>query len=203
MDYVRPVEALIPGAQGKILASCLRAGAPLTMRALARLAGVSPNQATVVLDHLEVLGLVQRQPAGRALLVSLVEDSPVVEALRAVDDVRGRTLTRWRERARELRPRPETLVVYGSWARGEARPGSDVDVLVVLPAELTDAAEDSYREQIAAWCAYAGRVAGLPVAPLIVATSEVGEVSAELTAQIARDAVLIVGADPRRVLDAA
>ena len=38
MDYMRPVEALIPGAQGRILGACLRADEPLTMRALARLA---------------------------------------------------------------------------------------------------------------------------------------------------------------------
>ena len=103
MDFVRPVEALVPGAQGKILAACLRSDTPLTMRALARLADVSPNQATVVLDHLEELGLVHRQPAGSALLVSLVEDSPVIDALRAVADLRERTLRRWRDRARALR----------------------------------------------------------------------------------------------------
>jgi predicted nucleotidyltransferase len=203
VDYVQPVEALIPGAQGKILAACLRAGEPLTMRALARLAGVSANQATVVFDHLEELGLVQRQPAGRALLVTLVDESPIVDALRAVADLRARTLIKWRESARDLRPRPATLVVYGSWARGEARPGSDVDVLVMLPADLPADDEDDYREQLARWCTYAGRVAGLPVAPLVVASDELNAMSPELVAQITRDGVLIVGDDPKRVLHAA
>ena len=203
MDYTRPVEALIPGAQGKILAACLRADEPLTMRALGRLAGVSPNQATVVLDHLEELGLVRRQPAGRALLVSLVEESPVVEALRGVADLRTRTLTKWRERARDLRPRPTALAVYGSWARGESGPASDIDVLVVLPPGLSADAEDDYREQVAGWCTYAGRVAGLPVAPLVVASDELQGISQEFVAQITRDAVVIVGTDPRQVLHAA
>jgi hypothetical protein len=188
MDYVRPVEAVIPGAQGRILAACLRASEPLTMRALARL---------------DELGLVHRQPAGRALLVSLVEDSPVVEALRQVADLRRLTLDRWREAAGSLRPQPGTLAVYGSWARGDAGPTSDVDVLVVLPRGLSADAEDDYREQIGAWCAHAGRVCGLPVAPLIVTVEEAAALRRKLARQIRRDAVVIVGASPRAVLDAA
>lgn len=203
MDYVRPVEALIPGAHGKILAACLRSDEPLTMRALARLAGVSANQASLVLDRLEELGLVHRQAAGRALLVSLVAESPVVEALRSVADLRGQTLQRWRGRARALAPPPMAMAVYGSWARGEATVGSDVDVLVVLPAELAAEDEDAYREQIAAWCTHAGRVAGLPVAPLIVDAGELASLNRDLVAEIARDAVVVAGADPRRVLHAA
>ena len=203
MDYVRPVEALIPGAQGKVLAACLRADEPRTMRALARLAGVSANQATLVCDRLAELGLITRRPAGRALLVSLVDDSPVVEALRVVADLRERTLARWREAALSLRPQPALLVVYGSWARGQAGPGSDLDVLVVLPPGLSTGAEDDYREQVGGWCAHAGRICGLPVAPLIVTAKEVSALQRDLAQQIQRDAVVIVGADPQTVLDAA
>jgi hypothetical protein len=172
------------------------------MRALARLADVSANQAAVVFENLEDLGLVQRQPAGRALLVSLVDESPVIEALRQVADLRERTLAQWRTQANNLQPPPATLAVYGSWARGEARPGSDVDVLVVLPAELSAGDEDDYREQVAAWCAYAGRVSGLPVAALVATADDAAVLGRELAAQIISDAVVIVGADPRKVLDA-
>jgi hypothetical protein len=203
MDFVRPVEALIPGAQGKILAACLRADQPLTMRALGRLAGVSPNQTALVLDHLEGLGLVRRQSAGRALLVSLEVDSPVVGALRLVADVRDQTLSLWRDRADRLVPAPLSLSVFGSWARGEAGPGSDVDVLVILPRNLAADAEDGYREQVADWCEYARRVAGLPVSPIVVAAEETDDVDRELWADIRRDAVVIAGAHPGTVLRAA
>ena len=94
---------------------------------------MSPNQAKNVIDHLDELGLVHRQPAGRSLLVSLNSDSPVVQALRLVADLRSVTLARWRDHASRLSPPPRTLAVYGSWARGEAGVDSDIDVLVVLP----------------------------------------------------------------------
>ncbi|MDN5749204.1 MAG: hypothetical protein L0H64_11915 [Pseudonocardia sp.] len=35
---MRPLEALVPGVQGKVLATCLRSDEPLTMRALRRVA---------------------------------------------------------------------------------------------------------------------------------------------------------------------
>lgn len=203
MDYVRPVEALIPGVQGKILAGCLRSSEPLTMRGLARLAGVSANQAALVIDRLDDLGLVRRQAAGRALLVSLVEDSPVVVALRRVADLWTVTLDLWREHARRLDPSPRSMAVYGSWARGEARMGSDVDVLIVLPSDLAEDAEDLYREQIADWCTYAGRVAGLPVSPIVLDAHEAQQVDGKLWDSIRRDGVVITGANPRVVLRAA
>lgn len=204
MDYVRPVEALVPGVQGKILAACLRSDEPLTMRGLARLAHVSANQAAQVIAHLDELGLVQRQTAGRALLVSLVDDNPVVAALRDVADLRAVTLRLWRQRARDLDPEPRSMAVYGSWARGEAHSGSDVDVLIVLPPGIEDATEeDDYREQIAQWCAYAGRVAGLPVSPLVLGAQDVVDRDGTLWDSVRRDAVALAGADVRMVLSAA
>lgn len=203
VDYVRPVEALVPGVQGKVLAACLRSDEPLTMRALARLAGVSANQSSVVIDQLDDLGLVERRAAGRSLLVSLVHESPVVVALRQVAGLWTVTLQLWRERARTLDPAPLSMAVYGSWARGEARSSSDVDILVVLPPGMGESTEDRFREQFAVWCTYAGRVAGLPISPIVLGAEETTGVDGELWDNIRRDAIAIAGADPRTVLSAA
>jgi hypothetical protein len=44
MDYVEPVEALLPGVQGKVLGVLARNEAELSVRAVARLARVSPSR---------------------------------------------------------------------------------------------------------------------------------------------------------------
>lgn len=118
-------------------------------------------------------------------------------------DLRSETLRRWQERASRLNPPPTSMAVHGSWARGEARSDSDIDIMIVLPSGLDDTAEDAYREQVADWCAYASRVAGLPVSPLVIDAHDSGWVSGELWNNIRRDAELIAGGDPRTVLGAA
>lgn len=61
MDYRRPVEALIPGVQGRVLGVLARTSTDLTMRAVAELGGVSPQQASVVIGKLVELGVVERR----------------------------------------------------------------------------------------------------------------------------------------------
>ena len=47
-------------------------------------------------------------------------------------------LAEMREAARLIKPAPLSLVVFGSFARGEAGPDSDVNVLAVRPDEAAD-----------------------------------------------------------------
>jgi DNA-binding transcriptional ArsR family regulator len=142
MEYARPVEALIPGAQGRLLAALLRAGDPVSIRRLASLARVSPNRTSELVDYLLRLGLVDRRDVGRSALVGLAQDSPVVEALRRVENLREETLTRWRYLARDLPHQVTALGVYGSWARGESTIDSDLDLVAVLGAGLGGEVED-------------------------------------------------------------
>jgi DNA-binding MarR family transcriptional regulator len=61
VDFPRPVEAVIPGAQGRILAVLAEKTGELNLRTIARLANVSPAQASRVLPDLVALGLVERR----------------------------------------------------------------------------------------------------------------------------------------------
>ncbi|MEI8240248.1 MAG: hypothetical protein WCI22_12595 [Actinomycetota bacterium] len=45
MDFVHPISAVIPGAQGRVLAALAETTAELNLRTLARLSGVSVAQA--------------------------------------------------------------------------------------------------------------------------------------------------------------
>lgn len=58
-DCGEPDEVLIPAAQVDVLTVLARTEGELTMRAVAELAGVSANQATVVLNRFVPLGLVE------------------------------------------------------------------------------------------------------------------------------------------------
>jgi len=61
MDLVQPVQAVIPGAQGRILAVLAETSAELSLRTIARLSGVSIAQASRVMPKLVELGMVERR----------------------------------------------------------------------------------------------------------------------------------------------
>ena len=61
MDFQHPVEAVIPGAQGRVLAVLLNASGELNLRTIARLSRVSLAQTSRVVPGLVSLGLVERR----------------------------------------------------------------------------------------------------------------------------------------------
>ncbi len=108
--------------------------AELTMRSVAELAGVSANQATVVLNRLVRLGLVERRDVGAAALVRLVRENEAARSVLVLVDLHRVVLARLVGEAKKIRPGPACLVVFGSFARGETHENSDIDVLAVPPS---------------------------------------------------------------------
>ena len=170
MDYRRPVEALVPGVQGRVLGVLARAGTDLTMRAVADLAGVSPQQASVVIGRLVELGVVERRDVPPASLVRMAPDNVAAQAVVAIAGLRRAALARLAAMAADISPAPASLVVFGSFARGEAHLGSDLDVLVVRPPGLPGD-DDSWTDSLGSWADRASRVVGNPV-NLVEASSE-------------------------------
>ena len=117
MDYADAIAAVIPGVQGRVLTILARTEVELTMRAVAELADVSPNQATVVLNRLVRLGLVERRDVGAAALVRLVRDNEAARAVLLLADLRNGVLTRLAAEAKKIRPAPACPAVFGSFAR--------------------------------------------------------------------------------------
>jgi hypothetical protein len=68
-----PLEALIPGSHGRVLAVLAKTDAELTMRTVAKLSGTSIGSASGVLNHLAHLGLVERREVGSAVSFGSVE----------------------------------------------------------------------------------------------------------------------------------
>lgn len=198
MDYRRPVEALIPGVQGRVLGVLSRTSTELTMRTVAQLAGVSAQQASVVIGRLVELGVVERRDVPPASLVRLVADNLAARAVASVADLRSAAFERLSALAADITPPPASLVVFGSFARGEAGPGSDVDVLAVRPPELTYGADGEWVDSLGRWADQATRAIGNPVNLVEV---EVAELPGLLSGpgpsvwhDAARDGVVIAGA---------
>ena len=124
---------MIPGAQGRALAVLAETTAELNLRTLARLSGVSVAQMSRVLPDLVELGLVDRREVPPSSLFRLNRDHVASRAVLALGSARQAVLGELRSFASELPVVPRSVIVFGSFARGEAQVESDIDVVVVRP----------------------------------------------------------------------
>ena len=132
--------------------------------------GVSPQQASVVIGRLVELRVVERRDVPPASLVRMSSDNLAARAVLAIAELRRSALDRLGVLAADIRPAPASLVVFGSFARGEADSASDLDVLAVRPPGLPGD-DDGWTDSLGSWADQATRVVGNPV-NLIEATSE-------------------------------
>src|ERR1700681_868487 len=174
MDYVHPVEVVIPGVQGRVLSVLARTEVELTMRTVAELAGVSANRATAVLNHLVHLGLVERREVASAALVRLVRENEAVQSVLALADLQGGVTARLKAEAENIQPAPACLVAFGSFVRSEASDDSDIDVLAV-PPHGGQGASLLWATTLGRWSEGATRIAGNPVNLLEVTVEELPE----------------------------
>ena len=82
MHFAEPLQELMPGATGRVLAVVVDTSRPLSGRAIARLAGVSTAQGARVLRRLTEMGVVEAHEAPPAILYALAEDHVVAAPLR-------------------------------------------------------------------------------------------------------------------------
>lgn len=195
MDFRRPVEAVIPGVQGRILAVLAETTAELNLRTIARLANVSPAQASRVLPTLVELGLVERREVPPSALFVLVEAHVATRAVRLLSRSRDAVLDELRALAQQMEPRPISAIVFGSFARGEAGAMSDLDVLIVRPASV-DADDDSWTASLEEWRLAARRLTGNAVAVLEVGATDVPRRlrrATSLWADVLREGITVFG----------
>lgn len=174
VDVAHPVVAVIPGAQGRILAVLAETSAELNLRTLARLSGVSPAQVSRLLPSLVDLGMVERREAPPSALFRFVPEHVASRAIAVLTRTRQTILDELAGGAADLDPPPVSLIVFGSFARGEATIGSDIDVVVVRP-RLVDQEDPGWRRSLDAWCDWARRVSGNRIDLLEVSESDIGE----------------------------
>jgi hypothetical protein len=196
VDYVHPVEAMIPGVQGRILGVLSRSELEMTIRTAARLARASPQQASVVITELVQLGVVSRREVGASALISLERANLAAQIMLALADLHQGTVDRLTACAHAMSPAPASFTVFGSFVRGEAYAGSDLDVLAVCPRGVNPQA-GAWTDALGKWEALARRIVGNPVNIIVVGFDEVPGLLRRRSGPwraIAREGIVLAGA---------
>jgi predicted nucleotidyltransferase len=138
MDLGHPLADVIPGSRGQLLATLAQLEVPVTVRALARHAGVAPQTALNIVNDLADAGIVSAERAGSAQMVTLNRDHILAEPLISLSRTRARLVQRLTS---ELAASPllAGAWLFGSAARGAGDRQSDVDLLLVAEASTQTA----------------------------------------------------------------
>jgi hypothetical protein len=185
----------------------------VSAREAARLVGMSAPAILQAAEGLVMLGLAVREEGGHQVRVHSNEDHallPLLRSLFAAEDAWAATLfdalrdgigpgggeahSSW---SPLLAAGPVVAAcVFGSMARGEDRPGSDLDLLVLT---RTTGDLEVVRERIAEHAPTWRRSFGVTVSPVVMAVDRARNQHAAgdpLLLQAARDARMIIGAAP-------
>ncbi len=154
MNLRSPADDLLPGARGQVVSALAQLARPVTVRTLAKHAGVSAQTALGTVNDLSDVGLVRAERAGQSLLVTLNREHLLADPLRALVETRGRLLSRLTDHLAEWR-HLSAAWMFGSAARGDGDRHSDIDLLVVADTSLdtdewTTAVADLHRA-VEAW----------------------------------------------------
>lgn len=132
MDLSDPTRAVTPTLDGPVLAVLGRAGHPLTVGEIAQQAargseiGIRRSVARLVEQ-----GIVTATQMGRNLVHELNRDHVAAPAAILLADLRLQLWQRLRETLAGWTERPVHAAVFGSAARGDGGPESDIDLLLV------------------------------------------------------------------------
>ncbi len=207
MDFVRPVEAIVPGAQGRVLAVVAETTAELNLRTIAELSGVSQAQVSRVLPGLVRLGVLERREVPPASLFRFVPEHIASRAIMALARSADTAVAEVGQLIAALPVAPVSVVVFGSFARREADAESDIDLLVVRPHEV-DEDDEQWAASMEQLRSQGRRLTGNSLEVLEVADVDVAsllESRRPLWVDIRRDGRLVHGVsldelrDPARV----
>ncbi|HKP74413.1 MAG TPA: nucleotidyltransferase domain-containing protein [Longimicrobiaceae bacterium] len=127
----------------RLLRVLLPLSRPVGLREAARLAGISASSAHIAMDELTAMAIFDRQQATGQHLYWVNHENYVVMALSnlfAAETERWRKLVLALQEVLKSVPGVEAAAIYGSSARGEDRPDSDLDLLVVTRSADADEA---------------------------------------------------------------
>lgn len=148
MDFGRPLAVVTPTLDGDVLAVLAGADEEFSGRRIHRLlAHGSENGVRKAAERLVEQGVVVSRRAGRANLYKLNRSHLAASHIEGLARLRDRLLGRARDEIASWGIPPHSVLVFGSVARSEAGPSSDLDLLVIRPSEVGEDAR-AWQEQL-------------------------------------------------------
>ena len=204
MDASNPLRTIAPTVDADVLRVLALTHRALSGAAVARVAGRSYARTRSCLHRLVEHGLVSAQDTGSAVQYRLnrahVLAGPVLAAVNAPGAVEEWLV----EQVRRWSPQPAAVVLFGSWARGEAGPASDLDLLL-LCEDAVDADDGPWGEQTHHLGEGLEALTGNPVQFLQVSRSQLSQAVTEgqpLIANLRADGRVLLGPGLRELLGA-
>lgn len=150
MDFNRPLGVVSPTLDGDVLSVLAAADEEFSGRSIQRMLGHSSEPGVrKAAERLVEQGVVLRRRSGQAKLYRLNRRhlaAPCIEMLAAL---KVELVVRLRAALASWREPPVVALLFGSVARGEAGPDSDLDLFLVRRADL-EADSEVWVEQLAA-----------------------------------------------------
>ena len=131
MNLSEPADLVMPRTTGAVLRVLAGADTSFSVREAARIAGVSAPRALEIINHAEERGLVIVERAGQSRMCRLNRQHLAAGAIVALVTLRSQILERIRLEVESWEVQPAHASLFGSVARGDGTPDSDLDVLVV------------------------------------------------------------------------
>ncbi len=148
MDLTNPTRALAPTIDLQLLTILAGVSGEMSGSEVSRLATlVTPRGVFKALKRLETEGIVQVRTVSRINFYSFNRDHVAADAVIAAMGLRHKLFERIKGKVKSWKIQPASLAIFGSAARGEGAPESDIDVLVIRSNKID---EDStvWEEQI-------------------------------------------------------
>lgn len=135
MQTQHPLAVITPTLDGDVLAVLARADAPYTVGSIQRvIGGRSYAGIRKVLDRLTQQGTVIAQPVGAVISYRLNREHLAAQHIVALANLRAMLIDRIRLSVEAWPTAPVWASMFGSAARGQMRPESDIDIFLVDPA---------------------------------------------------------------------
>lgn len=206
MDVSSPYRAIAPTLDVSILVELSRHTEPISVpRLRERLGRGSDRGLRLALERLVRQGIVTEKRFGSLAVYALNEQHLAAPAVHSLADMRTRFLNQLRELIASWTIPPTHASLFGSAARRDGDASSDIDVLVVRPADVTED-DSAWRNQlddlearIYAWTGNATQLAE-------IAEDDVAELRRRrppIVDELARDAIDLAGVPVRSLLQGA